>query len=236
MERKLHVDWIANNLPNGVCAVIPCFNESARLGRVITEIKEHVPLVVCIDDCSSDDTAEVARNSGAVVLRHCVNLGQGAALATGFEFVLKNTNCDIVLTFDGDGQHEPADIPALVEHLRTNNFDVVFGSRFLTDQPARVPIIKRTVLKLATAITNLTTGLKLSDTHNGFRALSRQGVRLISPSQRGMAHATEMIQLTSKHNLRYSEHPVHIRYGVRSAGEGQSILNSLNIIWDLIWR
>jgi glycosyltransferase involved in cell wall biosynthesis len=222
--------------PLKICAVIPCLNESERIGKVISEIIRTVPSIVCVDDCSSDNTAEIAEAHGATVLRHCVNLGQGAALATGFDFVLKNTDSDVIVTIDGDGQHDPQDIPAMVNHLRSANYDVVFGSRFSENQPNNIPLMKRVGLKFATALTNLSTGVKLSDTHNGFRAISRESLRLITPTQRGMAHATEMIQLTGKNGLRYSEFPVHVRYGVRNNGGGQSILNSLNILWDLIWR
>lgn len=218
-----------------ICAVIPCFNESENLNEVLSHLKEYVSTIICVDDCSSDETSRIIERHGVINLRHCINLGQGAALATGFRFVLAKTSADVIITLDGDGQHDPSEIPALVNHLLSNNHQIVFGTRFASHR-LEAPLVKRVVLKFATWITNLVTGLNLTDTHNGLRAIVRDRLSYVTPTQRGMAHATEIVHLVGKHGLRYSEFPVNVRYNTRKSGGGQSILNALNILWDLIWR
>jgi glycosyltransferase involved in cell wall biosynthesis len=211
------------------------YNEEQVIFRVITELKSIFPHVICIDDGSTDQSAAKAKAAGALVLRHSVNIGQGAALSTGFSWVRNQSWFSYVVTFDADGQHRPQDALRLVAELENKNIDVVFASRFLEQDPATIPLAKRLVLKSVTKITKVLTDVQLSDAHNGLRALTVKATRTIDLTQNGMAHATQFVSLVLQGGLKYSELPVTILYTPYSRSKGQSILNSANITLDLIW-
>lgn len=215
--------------------VIPMLNEGGIVKSVIAEARQMFPHVVCVDDGSTDDSAEQAREAGAVVVTHPVNLGQGAAIQTGITWVLENTGAQFLVTFDADGQHDPADALAMVEKARTEDLGYVFGSRFL-DRRTRPGMLKRIVLTVAVWGTRLSTGLKLTDAHNGLRVIRRDAARRIRLRQHGMAHASEIIAELAATKLPWAEHPVHIRYTDYSRAKGQSILNSVNILVDLVLK
>lgn len=215
------------------CLVIPLYNESAVIGDVIRAALPTFPHIVCVDDGSADNSAAIARRAGATLVPHPINLGQGAALQTGFTYVLRETACRWVVTFDADGQHRVEDAAAMVERARSEELDIVFGSRFLQGK-AETGLAKRVVLKTAAHVTTWRTGLKLTDAHNGLRVLSRRALRSIQLKHNGMAHASEIVVQLARANLTWAEHPVHIRYTDYSRQKGQSLLNSVNILTDLI--
>jgi len=215
--------------------VVPVYAEAPVIAGVVTELAQYFPNICCIDDGSPDGSGEIARRAGAHVIWHPINLGQGAALQTGIEAGIENNAIKYFVTFDGDGQHSPTDALAMVRTLRANEFDVVFGSRFL-DERTELTFVKRLVLKLAVAYTNALTGLKLTDAHNGLRAFNRDVAKAINLQHDGMAHATEIVNQISKGGFRYCERPVHIVYTEYSKAKGQSLWNSVNILFDLILR
>ena len=202
---------------NDTVVVVPVFSEAPVIASVIDELAQYFPNIYCVDDGSPDGSGEIAAKSGAHVVWHPMNFGQGAALQTGIEAGLENPEIKYFVTFDGDGQHSPLDALEMVRTLRAQEFDVVFGSRFL-DERTELTTAKRVVLKLAVSYTNALTGLKLTDAHNG------------------MAHATEIVNQISKGNFSYCERPVHIVYTDYSKAKGQSLWNSVNILFDLILR
>lgn len=212
--------------------IVPLFNESTVVGDVIRGARETFSKIVCVDDGSSDDSAAVARAAGAVVVNHPVNLGQGAALQTGLTYALGDPAASYFVTFDSDGQHRTEDAARMVQRLRTEDLDVVLGSRFL-DTPIEAGLLKRLVLKAAVLFERITTGLRVTDTHNGLRAFSRQGASAIRIQQNRMAHGSEILQEISRKRLRYSEEPVHIIYTDYSRAKGQSLWNSVNILNEL---
>ena len=218
-----------------VWLVIPLFNEGVVIGQVVADAIETFPNIVCVDDGSSDDSGALARAAGARVVRHPINLGQGAALQTGFDYVLRDPSATIAITFDSDGQHRVEDAVAMVRRLRQGDLDVVLGSRFLDDR-TKPGALKRLVLKLAVVFTNLTSGVKLTDAHNGLRAFTVASLRRFRIRQNRMAHASEIVSLIGKADLRYAELPVHIVYTDYSRSKGQSIWNSVNILVDLIMK
>lgn len=220
---------------NDAWLVVPVYNEGPVLSEVLFEARAVFPNIVCVDDGSRDDSAAQARAAGAVVISHPVNLGQGAALQTGFDYVLARTDAAFVVTFDADGQHDPADAAAAVELARSADLAFVFGSRFL-DGRSRPGLAKRTVLAVATLGTRLSTGLKLTDAHNGLRVIRRDALAGLRLRQAGMAHASEIVAALAKTGLPWAEQPVHIRYTDYSRAKGQSLLNSVNILVDLILR
>lgn len=219
---------------SSIWIVIPAYNEAPVLKEVLAELLDCGPSyhVVVVDDGSSDETAETATALGVHVLVHPINLGQGAALATGIEYALRE-DADIVVTFDADGQMRPADIAAMVKEVQNEGVDVALGSRFLTAAPQAMSGMKRIMLKLAAAFTKLSTGLNVTDTHNGLRAFRAQALRKITISQNRMAHASEILSEIARNKLVCREVPVTIRYTEYSKAKGQSLLNSINILFDL---
>jgi hypothetical protein len=139
------------------------------------------------------------------------------------------------VTFDADGQHLVADAAEMVDRLRTGEADVVFGSRFLDDR-TRMGLVRGPVLKLAVAYSNSSTGVRLSDTHNGLRAFSRTMAERFDLRQNRMAHASEIIEQVGDSRLPYVEHPVHIQYTDYSRRKGQSLWNSVNILAEMLYR
>ena len=214
--------------------MIPMYNEQEVIADVIHGLKAIFENILCVDDGSTDDSVAKAREAGATVICHAVNIGQGAAIATGFTWIQSKTNFSRIVTFDADGQHLPEDAIHLVEELASKELDVVFASRFLNDQ-SEVPLMKRLVLRGVTNVTRALTDVELSDAHNGLRALTVDASRKIQLTQNGMAHATQFVSLVLQGGLKYSELPVTILYTPYSRSKGQSMLNSINIALDLIW-
>lgn len=215
--------------------VIPLFNEAQVIGGVVAQVRTAFDQVVCVDDGSSDHSAYMAAKAGARVVRHPLNLGQGAALQTGFEYALSDPSMKYVVTFDADGQHQIADAIGMVERLRAGEADVVFGSRFL-DERSKPGFGKKMVLRAAVGYTNMATHTRLTDAHNGLRAISRPVVQDLKITQNRMAHATELVAQIGESKASYVEHPVHILYSDYSRAKGQSLWNSINILADLILR
>lgn len=217
-----------------VWVVIPLYNEATVIGDVITGLLPDFPNVVCIDDGSTDGSASVVRRSGAQLVSHPINLGQGAALQTGFEYALER-GAKYVVTFDADGQHRVVDALAMVERARAEDAAIVFGSRFL-DNRTKPGFLKKIVLKTAVAVTNWTTRTRLTDAHNGLRVIREDALKKINLKQDRMAHGTEIIVQLGRTGLPYVEHPVEVLYTDYSKAKGQSLLNSVNILIDLVIR
>ena len=215
--------------------VIPLYNEEQVIGDVIASVRVEFPQVVCVDDGSSDHSATVAAAAGAHIVRHPFNLGQGAALQTGFQYALADPAMKYVVTFDADGQHQVADAVGMVQRLRSGEAEVVFGSRFLDDRTAP-NFAKTMVLRAAVGYTNITTSTRLTDAHNGLRAISRAVVEQLDITQNRMAHASELVAQIGASKASYVEHPAHILYTDYSKAKGQSLWNSINILADLILR
>lgn len=222
------------NPTSGVWVVVPAFNEESVVGEVIHGLLGSFANVICIDDASSDRTHEVALSAGATVLRHVVNLGQGASLQTGIDYAL-SVGAEIVVTFDSDGQHRVEDALRLVERISQGDVDVALGSRFL-ERGTNFSWQKRAVLRLATAFGNLTSRIHLTDAHNGLRAFTRDAASRIHIYQNRMAHASEIVSQISQLQLRYAEVPVQVLYTDYSRAKGQSVWNSVNILRDLLVR
>ena len=215
-----------------VAIVIPLYNEEMVVGKVLQELREKYSKykIIVIDDCSTDKSYEAACLGGVYMLRHMVNLGQGAALQTGIEFA-KKLDCKYIVMFDSDGQHDPDDIAPFVLALDEDKADMVLGSRFL-GKTENMPLRKKYLLKLSRIFTWVTTGIWLSDSHNGLRALNIEKFPNFEITQNRMAHASEIISIIKMLNMRYIEMPCKIRYTQYSLNKGQSMWNSVNIIVD----
>jgi glycosyltransferase involved in cell wall biosynthesis len=221
---------------SGIFAVVPCFNEGAVLRNTVGELLAAGVSAVVVDDGSREPAAEVCAGLPVHLLRHAVNLGQGAALQTGMEYALR-CGAEIVIHFDADGQHDPGAIPAIVELLRSGEVDVVLGSRFLDPAHAgAVPWSKRVVLRGGIAVSWLFSGLWLTDTHNGLRGFTRAAAEQVRITENGFGHATEILEEIGRARLRYREIPALVRYTDYSRAKGQPVSNSVNIILDLLLR
>lgn len=212
--------------------VIPAYNEGPVLAEVLRRVLRVCPNVVVVDDGSTDETLQIAAGEPVHLLRHLINLGQGAALQTGISYALR-CGARWIVTFDADGQMDEKEIPALCRALAHGDAEVALGTRF-AGQGTPMPALRRLVLRMAVVFTRLTTGLPVSDTHNGFRALSRAAGQRIRLRQNRMAHASEILQAIARQRLRFTEVPVSIRYTDYSMAKGQSLLNSFNILWELL--
>jgi len=213
-----------------IVAVIPAYNEEKNIGRVVSEVKKYVNEVVVIDDGSSDKTFFRAKEAGALVYSHFLNRGQGAALETGKKIAL-SLGADVIVTYDADGQFRAEEIIEMVQPILAGEADVVLGTRFLKSE---VPLSKRIFLRGAVLLTRLTSGLNLSDTHNGFRAFSRQAAEKIEIQHNRMAHASEILDKISKYKLRYKEIPVTLKYLPEHIKKGQKFPDYLKILFDLL--
>lgn len=226
--------------PRSVWVLIPVYNEGAVIAGVVREARKSFPNVLCIDDGSSDDSAARAASAGAVVVRHPINLGQGAALQTGFEYALSVPGLRYVVTFDADGQHQMADALDMLRRIGQGDVKVVFGSRFLDDR-TQASLLKKLILRAAVAYTNATTQTRLTDAHNGLRVMDSDVVSRVRITQNRMAHASELVAQIGAMRIDgakvpYAEMPVHILYTDYSKSKGQSLWNSVNILADLILR
>jgi glycosyltransferase involved in cell wall biosynthesis len=215
--------------------VIPVYNETEVLLDVLNDVLATFKNVICVDDGCTDDSPNIINSTNALLVSHPMNLGQGAALQTGIEAALQIPQVSFIVTFDSDGQHFVSDALAMVERLRKGDVEVVFGSRFL-DERTEVGTLKKLVLKVAVFYTNALSGVKLTDAHNGLRAFARNVAESIELTHNGMAHATEIVNQISRGKFKYTEMPVHIVYTEYSKAKGQSLWNSVNILFDLIFR
>jgi glycosyltransferase involved in cell wall biosynthesis len=187
---------------------------------------------VVVDDGSPDHTAQRARDAGADIVRHAINRGQGAALQSGLRYALRR-GARIVVTFDADGQHSAADIPRLVRPIAEGTADIVLGSRFL-EHAASVPAARRLLLRLAVAFTGVMSGVRLTDAHNGLRALSRRAAEKIDLQLDRMAHASEIIDQLARTALPLVEVSVAVQYTAYSLEKGQRAGNAARIVWDYL--
>lgn len=217
--------------PSSVWIVIPAYNEGAVIADTVLHARTLFKHVVVINDGSSDDTAIAAERAGATVVTHPVNLGQGAALQTGIDFAVVH-GANFVATFDADGQHCIDDVLTMLNHLQSESLDVVLGSRFLGNAIG-ISRLRRTVLWAAIIFTRLTTGLKLTDAHNGLRVFTGRSVAKINLYQNRMAHASEILEQIARHRFKYAEIGNTVRYTPYSISKGQSSSNSVNILMDL---
>lgn len=216
-----------------VCVVVPMYNEATVVGGVVTELRGVFDRVVCVDDGSTDGSAEIASAAGATVVRHCTNLGPGAALQTGLEYADTSTDAEYIVTFDADGQHRVEDAAAMVRSARSDGVDILLGSRFLT-ATSHIPSRRRILLHAALRVSRVTSRLELTDTHNGLRVLRRHVASELNLQLRWMAYASELEAAIRTQSWSYREFPVSVLYTDYSVAKGQRGINAVNILLDLL--
>ncbi len=218
---------------NDLFVIVPTYNEQdIIIQSVVSQLLANKLNVVVVDDGSTKYVQLPGTDDKLHLLRHKINLGQGAALQTGTTYALQK-QAKFIVHFDADGQHLIEDIPTLIQPLISQHADIVFGSRFLK-AGSNIPIRKKFILHLARYINFIFTGLLLTDAHNGLRALNAVAASQLQITENRMAHASELLFFVKKSKLRLTEVPVHIRYTDYSTKKGQSTWNSIRIFFDLL--
>lgn len=217
---------------SNVAVVVAALNEETVIASVVSKLRKYVSHVIVVDDGSSDETARRASEAGAVVLRHCINRGQGASLQTGISYAL-GLDVQAIVTFDADGQHRAEELDLICTPVLEGTADIALGSRFLVSTQ-NIPFRRRWLLRLARIFTYITSGLRLSDTHNGYRAFSKSAASCMQIRLDRMAHASEILDHIRRHRLRYVEVPVHIDYTEYSRAKGQRGVAALRIAMDYL--
>ncbi|MFA6429383.1 MAG: glycosyltransferase family 2 protein [Patescibacteria group bacterium] len=219
-----------------VVAVMPAFHEAPRIQAAILGVRQHIPLIVVVDDGSLDGTADRAREVGALVLRHPINRGQGAALKTGTQAALL-LGADIVVHVDADGQHDPSGLPGLVAPLLSGEADVVFGSRYLGVEPQGMPLSRRMLHRGIRLFNAFALGIphRVTDPQTGLRAFHVRAWPCMDFSQDMMAHASEILRLVTTSSLRWREVPALVHYSTETLDrvQGQKAWNAFHIVWEL---
>jgi glycosyltransferase involved in cell wall biosynthesis len=197
--------------PQNITVILPAYNEEVSIGSVVLLTRFYADNVIVVDDGSSDRTAEIARNAGAEVIVHEVNTGKGGALKTGF---LAAEGADIIVTMDSDGQHNPEDIPRLVQPILKGEADMVNGSRYLNGLDRNTPLYRRVGQRVLDRFTNLNSGLKITDSQSGFRAFAASTKDNFRFNAQGMAIESEMLADAANSGLRIKEVEIGVRYDV----------------------
>lgn len=219
-------------MTDNVYIIVPAYNEEAVIQSTLAGLQESFSNIIVVNDGSSDDTASIVGQLDVTLINHLINIGQGAALQTGITHAL-DCGADIIVSFDADGQHQVADVSAMIERIKQDDCDVLLGSRFLGNTVG-MSAGRKLLLKLAISFSNLTSRTKLTDAHNGLRVMKRNAAACLGITQFGMAHASEIIQQFRAAGMRIKEHPVTIHYTEYSISKGQRSLNAVNVLLDLL--
>jgi glycosyltransferase involved in cell wall biosynthesis len=218
-----------------IVAAIPCFNEDRFIGSVVAKARKFVDTVIVIDDGSTDASAEVAHAAGAIVCRHQSNEGYGAAIRSALE-KCRELDAEVAVTLDADGQHDPRDLPNLVEPVLEGRADIVVGSRFL-GKGNEAPFYRRVGQRILNAATNLTAGRKVGDSQSGYRAYSSRALHALNLSESGMSVSSEILLATRDCGLTVAEVPIAVSYSGKSkrnpVGHGVSVLARILVLVSL---
>ncbi len=209
---------------------LPAFNEGKNIASIILQLKKKYELIIVCDDGSNDLTAEIAEKMGAIVVKHKKNLGYGVAIRSLFAKA-RELECDILVTFDSDGQHVVSEIEKIIEPIEKNEADMVIGSRFLGTIKGDIPSYRKMGIKLITNLVNSSTGKKITDSQSGFRAYSKTVLEKIIPSESGMGVSTEILIKINKQKFKITEIPITIIYesdtsAQNTASHGTSVILS----------
>lgn len=217
-----------------VLVCIPAFNEAKKIVEIINKSKKYADAVIVYDDGSTDDTYALATTAGATVIRSPKNAGYGTAIRALFQ-AAREQNADIMITLDSDGQHDPDQIPRLIETLRTQNFDIVIGSRFLTkDDKEKVPKFRGLGIRTITKLTQSASYSGLTDSQSGFRAYNRNALTKINLFEDGMAVSTEILLRAREKNLSATEVPITINYQTEDTSTHNPITHGVGVLYSVL--
>jgi glycosyltransferase involved in cell wall biosynthesis len=207
---------------------LPAFNEEKNIASIITQLKKKYTLIIVCDDGSSDLTSEIAKEMGAIVVRHNTNLGYGAAIRSLF-LKANELNCDILVTFDSDGQHKISDIENVIKPIQNKEANIVIGSRFLGNVEGNLPTYRKLGIKAITNLVNSNTGNKITDSQSGFRGYDKKTLEKIVPSDSGMGVSTEILIKANKQNFKIIETPITILYKEKISSQ-QTLSHGTSVI------
>lgn len=190
---------------------IPAYNEEKNIAKIITKLKKITDSIIVCNDGSEDMTADIARELNAIVIDHPKNLGYGAGIQSIFNKA-KEMDFDILVTFDGDGQHRVEDITKIIKPILDKKADIVIGSRFLDENESETPEYRKLGIKAITSLTNISSDNKISDSQSGFRAYNKTILNEINPSDKGMGISTEILIKANKQNFEIVEVPIKVLY------------------------
>jgi glycosyltransferase involved in cell wall biosynthesis len=190
---------------------LPAFNEGKNIASIIAQLKKKYALIIVCDDGSSDFTSVIAEEMGAIVIKHKKNLGYGAAIRSLF-LKAQELDCDILVTFDSDGQHKISDIESVIQPIENKQANIVIGSRFLGNIEGNIPSYRKLGIKAITNLVNSNTGNKITDSQSGFRGYDKKTLEKIIPSESGMGVSTEILIKSNKYKLKITEVPITILY------------------------
>jgi glycosyltransferase involved in cell wall biosynthesis len=211
--------------------IVPAFNEQAAIGSVVQKSLQYADDVLVVDDGSSDDTCEIARKAGASILKHPTNFGKGVSLKDAFS---KVGGYDIVVTIDGDGQHNPDEIPALIKPIRENQADFVNGSRYLNGFDENTPAYRRVGQRVLDIATNVTAGTNVTDSQSGFRAFKGETISCYKFRDSGFGIESEMIADAAENNLRILEVPITVKYDVENSSTKGPVTHGVGVLLKII--
>lgn len=214
-----------------VLVLIPAYNEELTIGSVVILSKKYGDVLV-IDDGSSDRTSEIAREGGAIVIRNEYNMGKAYALVRGFEYALSK-DYDIVVTLDADGQHDPDEIPLLIDPIIRGNADFVIGSRYLNGSKKRIPFYRRIGLWILNKGTKVVSNLEV-DSQSGFRAMSKRVIEKSNLNSDGYSIETDMIVNASEHGFKLIEVPINVRYDVPNRHKKNPLSHGLSVLASIV--
>lgn len=199
-----------------IIAVIPAFNEEKYISEIVKKTKKYVDEVIVVDDASTDKTSEIAKNNGAIIIKHLNNLGLGASLKTGCDAALL-LDSDIIITIDGDGQHDPEEIPKLLEKMKQNNSDIIFGIRKFNKN---MPISKKLGNIFLSLILNKMYNININDTQTGFRIFTKDAYKKIKWKSSDYSVSSEIAINVKKNKLNYSLEEIKTIYYEKQKGTG----------------
>lgn len=203
-----------------VVAVIPCYNTEYFISDVVSKAKKYVNEVIVVNDGSRDGTAEAAKAAGALVIHHGIRMGYGDAIKSCFE-AAKANKADILVTLDGDGQHNPDELPQVLAPLLSGEADLVIGSRFLqlpqATQQTNMPGYRKFGINVITFLYNFGSRIKVSDSQSGFRAYSKKILDTISLTEKGMGISVEVILKARERGFSIKEVPISCTYHSKSS-------------------
>ena len=211
--------------------IIPAFNEQAAIGEVVEKSLQYADDVLVVDDGSSDSTSQIAGEAGASVIRHQTNFGKGVALRDAFREV---EGYDIVVSIDGDGQHNPDEMPALIEPIREDIADFVNGSRYINGFEENTPTYRRVGQRVLDIATNITAGTSVTDSQSGFRAFRGDTIHCYKFRDPGFGIESEMIADAAENNLRIMEVPITVKYDVENSSTKGPVTHGVGVLLKII--
>ncbi|MFH0770850.1 MAG: glycosyltransferase family 2 protein [Candidatus Peregrinibacteria bacterium] len=216
-----------------IVAVIPAFNEATRITDVVRSTLQFTPTVFVVDDGSCDRTSEAAEEAGARVIRHAENCGAGAATMTGVE-AARRSGAEVIITLDADGQHDPRDIPSLLEPVLRGGADIAFANRF--GKRNRIPLIRRIFNAIGNILTFIVTGRWVADSQCGFKVFGPVVVKDLDLMMNGFEYCTEIVRECQRHRWRIVQVPTKVLYSEYTMAKGQSFASGIKTALKILLR